>query len=63
MEKDNKEANQEGMAFFLKMKADFYRYICEAATDDRLKQVREEAKKTYEAANEINLPPCNSIKL
>ena len=63
VEKDNKEANQEGMAFFLKMKADFYRYICEAATDDRLKQVRESAKQTYESANEINLPPCNAIKL
>ena len=63
VDKDNKEANQEGMAFFYKMKGDFYRYICECAIDDRLKKVKEEAKKAYDQANEITLQPCTSTKL
>ena len=51
------------MAFFYKMKGAFYRYICECAIDDRLKKVKDEAKKAYDQANEITLQPCTSTKL
>ena len=52
-EKENKKPNLEGLAFFLKLKADFYRYICESADDVRLTELKVLAKKTYLAANEI----------
>ena len=62
-EKENKKPNLEGLAFFMKMKADFFRYICETAEDMRLNEVKTLSKKTYLAANEIQLPPLSPTKL
>ena len=53
----------EAKAFFVKMIGDYYRYIAENAKGDNLEEVKNKAMKAYEEANEIDLPPCNPIKL
>jgi len=58
-----KPCQDEAKAFFLKMVADYYRYIAETAQGDKLEQVKKEALKAYVDANAINLHACNSIKL
>ena len=58
-----KEADGEAKAFFVKMVGDYYRYIAENAKDAKLEEVKQNALRAYEEANEITLPPCNPIKL
>lgn len=45
------------------MIGDYYRYIAENARDSLLEQVKQNALKAYNEANQIKLPPCNPIKL
>lgn len=59
----SKTAEDEPKAFFVKMVGDYYRYIAETAQGDKLEHVKTEALKAYSEANQINLPPCNPIKL
>ena len=58
-----KAAEPESRAFFVKMVGDYYRYIAETAQGDKLEHVKTEALKAYQEANEIQLVPCNPIKL
>merc|ERR1712187_998371 len=58
-----KECDGEAKAFFVKMVGDYYRYIAENAKDAKLEEVKQNALKAYDEANEITLPPCNPIKL
>ena len=58
-----KECQPEAKAFFVKMVGDYYRYIAENAKDAKLEEVKNNALKAYDDANEIALPPCNPIKL
>ena len=58
-----KDCAPEAQAFFVKMVGDYYRYIAENAKDAKLDEVKQEALKAYDKANEITLPPCNPIKL
>lgn len=53
----------EAKAFFVKMVGDYYRYIAETAQGDKLEQVKREALKAYQEAQQLTLPPCNPIKL
>ena len=53
----------EPKAFFVKMVGDYYRYISENAKDAKLEEVKSKALEAYKEANEIELPPCNPIKL
>ena len=59
----SKPCDGEAKAFFVKMVGDYYRYISENAKDEKLTQVKELALKSYNEANDINLPACNPIKL
>ena len=59
----NKTCSGEPKAFFVKMVGDYYRYIAENAKGDNLEKVKQNALKSYQEANEIELPPCNPIKL
>ena len=56
-------SESEAKAFFLKMIGDYCRYIAENAKDGLLEQVKQNALKAYNQANQIALPPCNPIKL
>ena len=58
-----KDCQPEAKAFFVKMVGDYYRYIAENAKDAKLEEVKNNALKAYDEANEITLPPCNPIKL
>merc|ERR1711862_200204 len=58
-----KECDGEAKAFFVKMVGDYYRYIAGNAKDSKLEEVKQNALKAYDEANEITLPPCNPIKL
>ena len=58
-----KSCEEEAKAFFVKMVADYYRYIAENAKDDKLTEVKNKALNSYKQANDITLPPCNPIKL
>ena len=58
-----KSCDGESKAFFIKMVGDYYRYIAENAKDSLLEQVKQNALKAYNEANQITLPPCNPIKL
>ncbi len=60
---NQKEVSAEAQAFFVKMVGDYYRYIAENAKGDNLEKVKQEAMKAYDSANNIELPPCNPIKL
>jgi len=59
----SKTCDGEAKAFFVKMVGDYYRYISENAKDSLLEQVKQNALKAYNEANQITLPPCNPIKL
>ena len=62
----NVASTQESKAFFLKMVGDYYRYIAESATADKLTQVKNGALEFYNKATEIcnkDLDPCNPIRL
>ena len=59
----SKSCDGEPKAFFIKMIGDYYRYIAENARDSLLEQVKQNALKAYNEANQIKLPPCNPIKL
>jgi hypothetical protein len=59
----NKTCSGEPKAFFIKMVGDYYRYMAENAKGDKLEQVKQKALKAYQDANDIDLPPCNPIKL
>ena len=58
-----KKCDGEAKAFFVKMVGDYYRYIAENAKGNLLEQVKQNALKAYNEANQITLPPCNPIKL
>jgi hypothetical protein len=58
-----KPCDGESKAFFVKMVGDYYRYIAENAKGAQLEQVKQNALKAYNEANQIALPPCNPIKL
>ncbi len=45
------------------MTGDYYRYIAENAKGENLEAVVQGAIAAYKEAEEINLPPCNPIKL
>ena len=60
---NGKPIESEAKAFFVKLVGDYYRYIAESATGDRYEAVKQEALKAYTEANQIALPPCNSIRL
>lgn len=60
---NSKPIENEAKAFFVKLVGDYYRYIAESATGDRYEAVKQEALKAYTEANQISLPPCNSIRL
>ena len=53
----------EPKAFFVKMVGDYYRYIAENAKGADLEAAKSNALESYNAANQITLPPCNPIKL
>ena len=56
----------ETKSFFMKMVGDYYRYIAEAASGDRLEKVKQDALKNYNDASELanaSLNPCNAIRL
>eukprot|EP00352_Strombidinopsis_acuminata_P006537 CAMPEP_0176376426 /NCGR_PEP_ID=MMETSP0126-20121128/28188_1 /TAXON_ID=141414 ORGANISM="Strombidinopsis acuminatum, Strain SPMC142" /NCGR_SAMPLE_ID=MMETSP0126 /ASSEMBLY_ACC=CAM_ASM_000229 /LENGTH=237 /DNA_ID=CAMNT_0017737875 /DNA_START=38 /DNA_END=751 /DNA_ORIENTATION=- len=59
----SKETSGEAKAFFVKMVGDYYRYIAENAKGDNLESVKQNALKAYDDANNIQLAPCNPIKL
>ncbi|CDW87045.1 14-3-3 domain containing protein [Stylonychia lemnae] len=59
----NKASESEARAFFVKMVGDYYRYIAETATGDRLEGVKTNALKAYQEASAIDLPACNATKL
>merc|ERR1712183_7683 len=58
-----KPCEGESKAFFVKMVGDYYRYIAENAKGKLMEEVKQNALKAYNDANQITLPPCNPIKL
>lgn len=59
----SKSCEGESKAFFVKMVGDYYRYIAENAKGSLMEEVKQNALKAYNEANQITLPPCNPIKL
>jgi len=59
----SKECGNEAKAFFVKMVGDYYRYIAENAKDALLEDVKQKALASYQQAHQIELAPCNPIKL
>ena len=59
----SKSCEGESKAFFVKMVGDYYRYIAENAKGQLMEEVKQNALKAYNEANQITLPPCNPIKL
>jgi 14-3-3 protein epsilon len=56
----------ESKVFYLKMKADYYRYIAEFTKDDAKSKAAESAKEAYKAAEEVaakDLPVTHPIRL
>ena len=43
--------DDESKAFFFKMIGDYYRYVAESATEDKIASVREGALKNYNSAD------------
>merc|ERR1712032_374887 len=58
-------AENESKAFFQKMIGDYYRYVAESASADKLESVKEGALKGYDQANKLSqgLNACNPIRL
>ncbi len=59
----SKTTSDESKSVFSKMVADYHRYTCEIAVGDRLETAKNEAKKYYEEANNIEMNPCSAAKL
>ena len=59
----SKPAEGQVKAFFVKMKGDYYRYICENAKEQKLEDSKQQALQAYEEADKIELPACDPIKL
>jgi 14-3-3 protein epsilon len=61
----SKCANAESKVFFHKMKADYYRYLSEVISGDKLKEVTNKALGAYESANNDSstLSTAHPIKL
>ena len=57
--------DDESKAFFFKMIGDYYRYVAESATEDKIASVRDGALNNYTKADEHSqsLNACNPIKL
>lgn len=55
----------ESKAFFLKMVGDYYRYVAESASPDKLEGVKQGALEYYNKATEVanGLAACNPIRL
>jgi 14-3-3 protein epsilon len=56
----------ESKAFFLKMIGDYYRYVAESASPDKLEDVKKGALQYYNEATELSsssLGACNPIRL
>ena len=47
-------AEDESKAFFQKMIGDYYRYVAESATADKLESVKQGALKGYDEANKLS---------
>ena len=60
-----KATESEAKTFYLKMIADYYRYISESVQGDKLAEVAKNAQEYYEKASEAakELAPYNSIRL
>ena len=58
-------AEDESKAFFQKMIGDYYRYVAESASEDKLQSVKDGALNGYEEADKLSksLNPCNPIRL
>jgi 14-3-3 protein epsilon len=59
-------SDSESKAFFLKMVGDYYRYVAESATAERLEQVKNGALEFYKKASDLSikdLGACNPIRL
>ena len=62
----NKASDAEAKAFYLKMIGDYYRYIAEAVSGDKLASVGDSAEKYYQQAADVanaDLHPRNPIRL
>ena len=59
----SKKCDPEPRCFFLKMCADFLRYIAEVVDESRVHPVMSEAKSMYEEATKIALPTISIVKL
>lgn len=58
--------DQESKAFFLKMVGDYYRYVAESASPEKLEEVKHGALDYYNKASEVatkDLNACNPIRL
>lgn len=58
--------DSESKAFFLKMIGDYYRYVAESASPDKLESVKQGALEYYNKASEVansDLGACNPIRL
>jgi hypothetical protein len=55
----------ESKAFFLKMIGDYYRYVAESASPERLEEVKKGALEYYNKATDASgeLGACNPIRL
>ena len=53
----------EAKAFFVKMIGDYYRYVSESAYGDELERVKQAALEKSQEATDIELEPCNPIRL
>lgn len=57
--------NAESKVFFLKMKADYYRYMGEVVTGEELKGISDKALENYESAKKEaeTLPPTDPVRI
>lgn len=58
-------SSAEAKVFYLKMKADYYRYTGEVCTGKELEDVAEKAEESYEAAKKAadTLPPTDPVRI
>ena len=65
-EPEGDEMDPENKVYFLKMKGDYYRYICEYTTGTQNENAKKKAQGAYEMAVLVadeHLEPTNAIKL
>ena len=57
--------DNESKAFFTKMSGDYYRYVAESATADKLEETKNGALTSYQEAQELceSLNACNPIRI